>query len=162
MYITDYWSPLGKIVLATNGQCLIGAWFETQKYFPDLTLATFANKPIFDDAKYWLDTYFSGITPNTYVPLLLIGTPFRKLVWHLLMQIPYGEITTYGTLASQIASSLNRSRMSAQSVGNAIGHNPLSIFIPCHRVIGADGSLVGYAGGIERKAALLKLEHVLH
>ena len=154
-YIAHYSSPLGSMTLASDGTALTGLWFNGQKYFADTLKEVQTlnpNLPIFDLTRQWLDIYFSGKEPTFTPPLLLQGSPFRKQVWQLLLEIPYGRTMTYGELARKLQCK------SAQTVGGAVGHNPISIIIPCHRVIGADGSLTGYAGGIERKASLLKLE----
>ncbi len=154
-YIAHYSSPLGSMTLASDGTALTGLWFNGQKYFADTLKEVQTlnpNLPVFDLTRQWLDIYFSGKEPTFTPPLLLQGSPFRKQVWQLLLEIPYGRTMTYGELARKLQCK------SAQAVGGAVGHNPISIIIPCHRVIGADGSLTGYAGGVERKASLLKLE----
>lgn len=156
-YTSEYYSPLGNINLAADGTSLTGLWFEGQKYF-DLPLDRKQNLPIFDTAKKWLDTYFSGKNPEFKVPIRFTGTEFQNEVWKILCSIPYGKTVTYGEIAEQIAKRRNIPYMSAQAVGGAVGHNRISIIIPCHRVIGANGYLTGYAGGLDRKAALLKLE----
>ena len=114
--------------------------------------------PVFQTTKRWLDLYFQGKIPDFMPALRLEGTPFRKAVWEILLSIPYGQTMTYGEIASKLAEQRGLPRMSAQAVGNAVGHNPISIIVPCHRVVGSDGSLTGYAGGVEKKAALLALE----
>ena len=154
-YIAHYSSPLGSMTLASDGTALTGLWFNGQKYFADTLKEVQTlnpNLPVFDLTRQWLDIYFSGKEPTFTPPLLLQGSPFRKQVWQLLLEIPYGRTMTYGELARKLQCK------SAQAVGGAVGHNPISLIIPCHRVIGADGSLTGYAGGVERKASLLKLE----
>ncbi len=154
-YVWDYSSPLGKMTLASDGQALTGAWFTGQKCFGS-TLDKEVNKanlPVFHQACQWLDTYFEGRNPGAIPAVRLEGTPFRRVVWELLRRIPYGEVMTYGELAKKIGC-----RMSAQAIGGAVGHNPVSIFIPCHRVVGVGGKLIGYAGGLERKRRLLELE----
>ncbi len=158
-YTNHYLSPLGTIRLTADEEGLTGLWFEK-------TSARISNPKewdlsVFDEAKRWLDIYFTGHEPDFFPPLHLIGTDFQLEVWNLLQQIPYGETESYGELAAQIAAQRGKSRMAAQAVGGAVGRNPVSIIVPCHRVIGADGSLVGYGGGIERKAALLKGEQSL-
>lgn len=160
MYTMHYDSPLGGILLATDEIGLTGLWFDGEKYFADvLAPEHIARKtPILLETKRWLDLYFHGQKPDFTPPLHPIGSPFRQEVWGLLLQIPYGQTTTYGALAKQVAARHGLSRMSAQAVGGAVGHNEISIIIPCHRVVGADGSLTGYAGGIDKKAALLTLE----
>lgn len=160
MYTLHYDSPLGGILLAADELGLTGLWFEGQKYFahglsPEHTAQ---ETPVLQQAKRWLDVYFSGQEPDFTPPLHPIGSPFRQEVWELLLQIPYGQTTTYGTLAKQLAAKHGLARISAQAVGGAVGHNAISIIIPCHRVVGTNGSLTGYAGGIERKVKLLVLE----
>ena len=153
-------SPLGKLLLSADETGLTGIWFQEQKYFAN-GLNTEANEtdlPVFDQTKQWLSLYFSGREPDFLPPLHLIGTPFQLEVWDLLLKIPYGVTTTYGALAKKLADSHGLPNMSAQAVGGAVGHNKISILIPCHRVIGSNGSLTGYAGGIWRKEALLNLE----
>ena len=161
-YQTKYSSPLGEITLASDGESLVGLWFVGQKYYGGSVHGEMLPKddlPVFAAAKDWLDRYFAGERPEIHeLPLAPIGGAFRQKVWKLLCEIPYGEVTTYGTLAKKIAALEGKSSMSAQAVGGAVGHNPISIMIPCHRVVGANGSLTGYAGGIERKTALLTLE----
>lgn len=161
-YIYHYKSPLGGITMASDGTALTGLWFDGQKYFAEGLAETAAAKtlPVFDEAVRWLDIYFGGRRPD-FTPLLnLEGTAFRKEVWQMLLQIPYGETTTYGKLAAQIAAHNGLKQMSAQAVGGAVGHNPISIIVPCHRVVGTGGSLTGYAGGLAKKLALLKLEEI--
>lgn len=156
-----YHSPLGEMLLACDELGLTGIWFQGAKY-EALHLDPNHQEqemPILQEAKAWLDRYFAGLAPGDLPPIHLVGTPFQLLVWELLREIPYGETRTYGELAEQIAQRRGLKRMSAQAVGGAVGRNPLSIMIPCHRVVGADGSLTGYAGGVERKRALLTLEN---
>lgn len=162
LYTCFYKSPLGGITMASDGTALTGLWFDGQKYFAEGIKPDAEEKklPIFDEAVRWLDIYFSGHRPD-FTPLLnLEGTAFRKEVWQLLLQIPYGKTTTYGELAAQLAAHNGLKRMSAQAVGGAVGHNPISIIVPCHRVVGTGGSLTGYAGGLAKKLALLKLEGI--
>ncbi len=161
-YKTMYTSPLGKIVLACDEQGLLGAWFENQKYFASRLNNDAAEQmtPVLQDACAWLEAYFEGKNPAMNVPLHFIGSPFQTAVWNELLTIPYGTVTTYKELGDRIAAKLGKQHMSPQAIGGAVGHNPLSLFVPCHRVVSANGSLTGYAGGIDRKAALLKLEHV--
>ncbi len=162
LYTCFYKSPLGGITMASDGTALTGLWFDGQKYFAEGLIETAAAKtlPVFDEAVRWLDIYFGGRRPDFTPPLNLEGTTFRKEVWQLLLQIPYGQTTTYGELAAQIAAKHEGKRMSAQAVGGAVGHNPISIIVPCHRVVGAGASLTGYAGGLAKKLALLKLEGI--
>ena len=160
-YTSRYHSALGDILLAADEIGLTGLWFVGQSYFAD-TLPTEQieqETPILAQAKEWLDVYFSGKEPDFTPPLHPIGSPFRQAVWKLLLQIPYGQTTTYGEIARQMEKLQNRPHMSAQAVGGAVGHNGISIIIPCHRVVGTKGSLTGYAGGLDKKIALLELEH---
>lgn len=160
-YTSVYSSELGDILLAADEIGLTGLWFFGQSYFAD-TLPTeqiAQETPILAQAKEWLDEYFSGKEPDFTPTLHPIGSPFRQAVWKLLLQIPYGQTTTYGEIARQLEKLQNRPHMSAQAVGGAVGHNGISIIIPCHRVVGTKGSLTGYAGGLDKKMALLELEH---
>ena len=159
-YISYYHSPLGKILLAADQTWITGAWFENQKYYAHSLDAEHTEKvtPILEDTKRWLDLYFSGKEPDFMPSLHPSGTPFQMEVWDILRQIPYGTTITYGAVAKEIARRRGSARMSAQAAGGAVGHNPVSILIPCHRVVGSDGSLTGYAGGIDRKIKLLALE----
>ena len=151
-------TPLGKIQAAACDKGLRGLWFIGQKYFPQ-DAGTWQNEPghpVFSSLQAWLEAYFAGKKPELTIPLAPQGSEFRQAVWKLICQIPYGKTSTYGALAAQLAASGKRA--SAQAVGGAVGHNPISLIIPCHRVMGSDGSLTGYAGGIEKKRALLELE----
>ena len=161
-YISHYQSPLGGILLAADDTGLTGLWFEGQKYFALYLDKEHEEKeiPLFHEAKRWLDIYFSGKEPDFTLPLHFAGTEFQNEVWEILYSIPYGKTMTYGEIAGQIAARRGISHMSAQAVGGAVGHNEISIIVPCHRVVGANGSLTGYAGGIEKKIALLELEKV--
>lgn len=161
-YISHYQSPLGGILLAADDTGLTGLWFEGQKYFALYLDKEHEEKeiPLFNAAKHWLDIYFSGNEPDFTLPLHFTGTEFQNEVWEILYSIPYGKTMTYGEIAGQIAARQGISHMSAQAVGGAVGHNEISIIVPCHRVVGANGSLTGYAGGIEKKIALLELEKV--
>ena len=163
VYKHHYISPLGNISLASNGETLTGLWFDGQKYFPHnlISESIEAELPIFTQTCNWLDIYFSGKIPDFNPPIILNTTPFRKAVYEILFTIPYGQTMTYGEIANILAKQKSIQRMSAQAVGGAVGHNPISIIIPCHRVVGADGSLTGYAGGLDKKIALLKLERAL-
>ena len=160
-YTCTYKSELGEILLAADEIGLTGLWFTGQKYFastlPDEHISR--ETPVLSEAKEWLDVYFSGKEPAFTPPLHPAGSEFRQAVWQILLQIPYGQTITYGEIARKMAEMKNVSRMSAQAVGGAVGHNEISIIIPCHRVVGTNGSLTGYAGGIDRKISLLKLEH---
>lgn len=159
-YTNCYVSPLGRVLLAADKAGLTGLWFEGQKYFARglETGHEEKNTPVFDAVKHWLDLYFSGQRPDFTPPLRLRGTEFQRTVWKLLQDIPYGETTSYGALALCAAEKSRAVQFSARAVGGAVGRNPISILIPCHRVVGANGSLTGYAGGIERKIWLLRLE----
>ena len=153
-FTRHYASPLGGILLAADEQGLTGLWFDGAKYFAANLPEEYEEKstPILDEAARWLDIYFVGRQPNFTPPLHLVGSDFRQRVWKRLLDIPYGQTATYGALLGK--------GMSAQAVGGAVGHNPISIIVPCHRVVGANGSLTGYAGGIEKKRRLLALEGV--
>lgn len=159
-YIQHYDSPLGGILLAADEIGLTGLWFDGQKYFArGLSNERIAQEtPILTEAKRWLDIYFTGKAPDFTPPLHPIGSAFRRSVWEILLQIPYGQTATYGEIARQLAKKQGLARMSAQAVGGAVGHNEISIIIPCHRVVGTNGSLTGYAGGIHKKGQLLELE----
>ena len=160
-YTSVYSSELGDILLAADEIGLTGLWFFGQSYFADtLPAEQIAQEtPILAQAREWLDEYFSGKEPDFTPTLHPIGSPFRQAVWKLLLQIPYGQTTTYGEIARQLEKLQNRPHMSAQAVGGAVGHNGISIINPCHRVVGTKGSLTGYAGGLDKKMALLELEH---
>ena len=159
-FTQHYDSPLGGILLAADESGLTGLWFDGEKYFADnLPIEhTELETPILAEAKQWLDLYFTGNEPNFMPPLHPIGSDFRKTVWEILSQVPYGQTTTYGEVSRQLAEKQGLARMSAQAVGGAVGHNEISIIIPCHRVVGTNGSLTGYAGGIDKKLKLLELE----
>lgn len=163
-YSTVYSSPVGRITLASDGENLTGLWIEGQKYFGASVSGELIRRPdvpVFDAAKDWLDRYFEGGKPAiSGLPLRPAGSPFRQGVWKILCEIPYGKVITYGDIAKKMAALTGRESMSGQAVGNAVGHNPISIIIPCHRVVGANGSLTGYAAGIETKRRLLELEGV--
>ena len=160
--IRRYESPLGGILLAADEIGLTGLWFAEENGFADRLGKEYSERDTaaFTDAVRWLDIYFSGREPDFTPPLHAVGSSFRQAVWQLLLQIPYGNTVTYGQLAQTLAKQRGILRMSAQAVGGAVGHNPISVIIPCHRVIGADGSLTGYAGGVEQKRRLLELERV--
>ena len=163
IYIHHYTSPIGSITIASNGEALTGLWFDEQKHFPHnlISESIEAELPIFTQTIKWLDTYFGCEVPDFTPQISLQTTPFRKAVYEILLSIPYGQTMTYGEIANIIAERKGIERMSAQAVGGAVGHNPVSIIIPCHRVVGVDGSLTGYAGGLDRKVELLKLEKAL-
>ncbi len=160
-YIYHYTSPLGGITLASDGKALTGLWFDGQKYFAATLRENYEEKtlPVFSEAERWLDLYFSGRIPD-FTPALKVraASSFRQAVWDILLTIPYGQTMTYREIANLIAKQKGIARMSAQAVGGAVGHNPITLIIPCHRVVGANGSLTGYAGGTDRKMKLLRLE----
>ena len=160
--VQHYHSPLGDILLAADETGLTGLWFDGGKYFADNLPKDYlqAETPILAETVRWLEIYFSGRQPDFLPPMHPVGTPFRKMVWEILLQIPYGETTTYGEIAQKMSEKMGIQRMSAQAVGGAVGHNEISIIIPCHRVVGANGNLTGYAGGLDKKMALLQLEGV--
>ncbi len=159
-YITNYDSPMGNITIASDGENITGLWFESQKPSDEKLAANYTqcDLQVFDLTKKWLDIYFTGNDPGFIPPLKVKETPFRQRVCEIMLNIPYGETITYGQIAKQLAEEKGIEKMSAQAVGGAVGHNPISIIIPCHRVIGANGNLTGYTGGIDIKIALLKLE----
>ncbi len=159
-YTMEYASPVGQLTVASDGESIIGLWVKGQKYYA----AALDGKtcceplPVFDRAAEWLGSYFRGENPEMTLPLNPRGSGFRRGVWDILRAIPYGGLTTYGEIAKEMASKAGAASMSAQAVGGAVGHNPISIIIPCHRVVGSNGSLTGYAGGIDVKIKLLELE----
>lgn len=159
-YLSYYESPLGGITLAGDEAALTGLWFDGQRYVTAMPDEKREEKelPVFDRTAQWLDLYFAGQEPDFTPPLQIKTTPFRKRVWEILLTIPYGQTMTYAEIAKMLAQERGMERMSAQAVGGAVGHNAISLIIPCHRVIGSDGSLTGYAGGIWRKQKLLELE----
>ena len=157
---SHYSSPLGSMTMASNGEALTGLWFDRQRSFCSGLSSGQQEKqlPVFEETKRWLDLYFSGRAPDIIPPLAPEGSDFRQNVWKILLTIPWGKTMTYGGIARLIAQRSGMPRMSAQAVGGAVGHNPISLIIPCHRVIGAHGSLTGYGGGIDKKKQLLELE----
>ncbi len=153
-FSTDYDSPVGKMLIVSDGEAICGAWFYGQRHFPSFdNLIIEDDLPIFKKVRRWFDDYFSRRNPQITFKVKPSGSDFRVKVWKILSEIPYGKTVTYGEIASGISPS-----MSAQAVGGAVGHNPIAILIPCHRVLGANGELTGYAGGIDKKIALLKIE----
>lgn len=162
--LTTYLSPVGRLTLAERDGFLIGLWIEGQKYFGSGLSGEVCEAdwdPVLADAKHWLDRYFAGEQPKPEeLPLRPAGSSFRQNVWELLCQIPYGQLATYGGLAQQMAQKLRRPGFAGQAIGGAVGHNPIAIIIPCHRVIGANGNLTGYAGGLRTKSKLLQMEGV--
>lgn len=161
-YKTYYESPIGRIALTSDGTNLTGLWLPKHKDFEQQYNETLreAKLPVFDKVSNWLNDYFSGNNPEINFPLAPEGTEFRKRVWNLLLKIPYGETVTYGDIAQDIARQLGKEKMSSQAVGGSVGSNPISIIIPCHRVVGKDGNLTGYGGGIDTKIALFKIEQM--
>ena len=159
LYTSHYASPLGGMTLVSDGTALVGLYFDGQKYAAEGLDATRTQKnlPVFEEVRRWLDVYFSGRKPDFMPALAPHGTAFQQSVWEILRTIPYGETTTYGAIARRIEQNTG-CRMSAQAVGGAVGRNPISILIPCHRVVGTNGSLTGYAGGIDKKERLLRWE----
>lgn len=159
-YTSRYRSPLGEMLLAADETGVTGLWFAGQKYFARHLDKEQVEKeiPLFTTVKQWLDVYFAGSEPDFTVPLHFTGTAFQNEVWGILCAIPYGQTTTYGEIAKQLAARRGLPHMSARAVGGAVGHNPISILVPCHRVVGLGGHLTGYAGGLERKRCLLALE----
>ena len=162
LYTDTYHAPIGLLTLASDGEKLTGIWFDGQKYFGSGLSKETEKKalPVFEQTVDWLDLYFSGQKPYFTPPLLLSGSDFRMAVWNRILQIPYGETVTYGQIAKELSVEMGFAHMSAQAVGGAVGHNPISIIVPCHRVLGAGGKLTGYAGGIKKKMALLELEGI--
>lgn len=165
-YKTNYNSPIGQLTIAAHNNSLIGVWLEGQKYFQGsikTELDFNDNIEVFQRTKAWLDRYFRGEKPEiSELSLAPIGNDFRQNVWKILCEIPYGEVITYGDIAKQIAKKRGLLHMSAQAIGGAVGHNPISIIIPCHRVVGANGNLTGYAGGINTKIKLLEHEKSIY
>lgn len=165
LYTHHYQSPLGGITMSSNGEALTALWFDSQKQNScslEKEQENLVNTTdhVLKETEKWLNTYFRGIEPNFLPPILFDGTKFQETVWDILLSIPYGEIITYGEIADKIAKVRGLDRMSAQAVGSAVSHNPIALIIPCHRVIGKNGNLTGYAGGIDKKIELLKLEGV--
>lgn len=163
-YLTNVQSPLGMLSIASDGENITGLWIERQKYYLGSISEKMEKKddlPVFYNVREWLRAYFAGEKPEiSKLPLRPAGSNFRQDVWQILCEIPYGEVVTYGSIAKKVAEKMGRDRMSSQAVGGAVGHNPISIIIPCHRVVGTSGSLTGYAGGIPLKIKLLEHEGV--
>ena len=159
-YLCQIPSPVGQLYAASDGENIVGLWIEGQKYFEsNLSEETEAKElPVFQQLKDWLNIYFSGQAPDFTPPLRFTGSAFQNEVWAILAAIPYGKTRTYGDIARELAQKRGLDRMSAQAVGGAVGKNEISIIVPCHRVVGSNGSLTGYAGGISKKIQLLKLE----
>lgn len=161
-YQTTCESPIGILTMVSDGTSLVGLWTQGQQHFMNSVKEEMVEKadvPVFNQTKNWLKMYFHGEKPSILnLKLAPQGSKFRQQVWRILCEIPYGKVTTYGDIAKEIARKQGKEKMSAQAVGGAVGHNPISIIIPCHRVIGRDGSMTGYAGGIDKKKWLLKFE----
>lgn len=164
IYTSTYKSPIGNLLIASKDNKLVGLWMENQKYYLSNfkeEIVEMENLEILERTKKWLDRYFNGEKPKiNELEISPIGSEFRKSVWEILKNIPYGEVITYNDIAKELAKQKGIKKMSAQAVGGAVGHNPISIIIPCHRVVGTNGSLTGYAGGIKKKIYLLKHEKV--
>lgn len=161
-WIYHYASPLGDMTMASDGEALVSLCFDGQKHFSTAlpSGAVEGRLPVFNMTSRWLDIYFSGNEPDFMPPLKMQGTDFRQAVWKILLDIPYGKTITYGEIAARLVRERGLKAMSAQAVGGAVGHNPISIIVPCHRVIGAAGKMVGYGGGLDRKIALLEMEEI--
>ncbi|GHU68805.1 methylated-DNA--protein-cysteine methyltransferase [Bacteroidia bacterium] len=159
-YISKIESPIGTLTVSSDGENISGLWMEGQKYFARTLEKDSAeqNLPLFENVRKWLDSYFSGKAPDFILPLKPRGSPFQQSIWNILCTIPYGKTVSYGEIAKQYNTQNKEKRTSARAVGGAVGHNPISIIIPCHRVVGANGNLTGYAGGIDKKTQLLQLE----
>ena len=163
IYTHNYQSPLGEIFIASDDTAITGLWLVGQRHFDIEVEGCITDKdlPIFDEVSRWLDIYFTGNNPGEIPAVRMNGTPFQLEVWQILQAVPYGKLITYREIAELIAKKRGITKMSARAVGNAVGRNPVSILVPCHRVVGSDGKMTGYAGGIERKVKLLKLENAL-
>lgn len=160
-YLSKYSSPLGTLTLSSDGENITGLWIEGQKYFAASLSsdAVYRELPVFEEAFHWLDIYFAGENPDFMPKLATNGSAFQEAVWAILRRVPYGQVTTYGKIANQLENTRTNNSF-AQAVGGAIARNPISILIPCHRVVGSNGSLTGYAGGIDRKIWLLQKEKI--
>lgn len=163
-FIHKYKSPLGEIIIASDGPAVVGLWFTGQRQFRIEELEGYIADeylPIFDEVSRWLNIYFTGNNPGKTPDIRMNGTPFQLEVWQILQNIPYGELITYRKIADLIAKKRGIAKMSARAIGGSVGRNPISILVPCHRVVGSDGKMTGYAGGIEKKIKLLKLENAI-
>ena len=160
-FFSKYNSPIGELTLSSDGEKLTGLWISGQAYFPELKNSSEnGDLPIFSQTREWLRRFFNGENPGETPPIAPEGTEFRKLIWSELLKIPYGELVSYGDIAKQISIKQKGKFISPRAIGGAVGHNPISIIIPCHRVIGSDGNLTGYAGGLDKKVKLLELEGI--
>lgn len=161
-YLSKYQSPIGEILLLANNEALTGLWFACSKHGCDISGVHTEQEEsdVLTQTEQWLDVYFQGKQPNFIPPISLSGTEFQMAVWEILLEIPYGQTVTYGDIAKQLAEKFGVRRMSAQAVGQAVGRNPIGLIVPCHRVVGADGTLTGYASGIDKKSFLLGLEGI--
>ena len=161
-YSSEIASPFGAITLASDGENLCGLWLEGQKYHGGSIpgeMRKDGSLKIFACVNDWLERYFAGQNPDASgLPLAPVGGEFRQNVWRIISEVPYGQVFTYGGIAKKLASQMNKENVPARAVGGAVGHNPISIIIPCHRIVGANGSLTGYAGGLAKKIKLLELE----
>lgn len=163
IYLANYDSPVGPLTIGSDGRYLIGVWFEGQKYDRDVISGEeteFRNDSVINKTIKWLDTYFEGKDPGDVPPVRIIGTEFKRMVCDIMLRIPFGKTMTYGEIAGIIAGKKGIKKMSAQAVGGAVGHNPVSIIVPCHRVVGTGGNLTGYGGGIDKKVWLLENEGI--
>jgi methylated-DNA-[protein]-cysteine S-methyltransferase len=163
IYTCTIETPLGLLLAAVEEDALIGLWFTSQKHYPQ-NMETWISKPdhqLFNELKNWIVKYFKGEESEIKFPMKPKGTDFQEIVWKFLLEIPFGETTNYGTIAKKVATAMGRETMSAQAVGGAVGRNPISILIPCHRVIGADKKLTGYDGGLDKKEILLNIEKAI-
>lgn len=161
-FVTRIASPIGLLTLASDGEALTGLWLEGQRFFPGTLPAADLERelPVFAQTRRWLELYFQGREPDFFPPVRLSGTPFQLTVWEALRTVPYGKTVTYGELARRLSAQSDHPHVFARAVGGAVARNPVSILIPCHRVVGANGSLTGYAGGLDRKRKLLALERI--
>ena len=162
-YLSRYESPLGAMTMAGDGEYLTGLWFDGQKYDRSTInddAALRPHLPVFTQTAQWLDTYFEGADPGFTPPIRVEGSDFKKMVTSIMLSIPFGATSTYARIAAEVARRMGRKQMSAQAVGGAVGRNPIVLIVPCHRVLASDGSLRGYAGGVDRKERLLEMERV--
>ena len=162
-YVSHYESPLGAMTMASDGEHLTGLWFDGQKYDRstiDGNAELKPHLPVFTQTAQWLEAYFGGTDPGFTPPIRVEGSDFKRMVTSIMLSIPFGTTSTYARIAAEVARRTGRKQMSAQAVGGAVGHNPIALIVPCHRVLASDGGLRGYAGGVDRKEWLLKMEGV--